>query len=920
MCPCTPSSDYGGAILSLPPEAQEPRELPSRAGTFKMAVPYLERTMRTITTILISVATTCALNAAETPQPLVELLFKDNLTNTGTLGGEGRLEEYAPGEGAQLGPGIRGMGLDLTASSRGGGADLNQAGGSVRLNGEGIEGLEQMTLAVWFKPVGTNSPARLLYFNPSWDLYFANGSIGFKTRHDNTDQPHNTPSGEALAADDEWSFVAVTFDDRTGEAQCYCGLKGDRLRHVCTWQGIPKLDRRAADLEIGNLSGIRPFRGYIDSVRLFGRVLTAEEVGQVFAMEAQPKMSLKQRAARMPSPPPLFGHGDICFSSRSIRPQSVETFKAFRANRLMWSYSGSADFIRQCKDAGADTYQGAINSLPGHSNTEAHCLDLEGNPMVAPWMVAFNREKPVYWGCNNRPQFMETSVERAKSLLDAGADWIQFDDWAMIVSSGRWGGACFCDYCMTGFREHLKTRLSDEERAELDLNDPDTFDYRRHLSERHDIRQADGYKAKYRSLPLTPHFEDFQRRSVRRFFTALRERINTEAGRVVPLSLNSSFQRPAQSTNFMADIVEFLQGETWHFDLARLTIACKTAEGLGKWQVFVPKPRDVKKMRMGVAAAYAMGQLMLVPWDMYMGSDATGIQPRYYGTVEEYGDLYHFVRDHADLLDGYRNPAGVGVIVDLDRFDSGRVSRLCRRLFDAQTPFAFVPVGRSYYPCGLNADRLNGYEILLLAADEDALAEEDRAALQAAADETLVFADADVSRELLASESPIDVWGPSGIYVLPRLRPETDDRTLVCHVLNRVDLGGAESSQNTQELKWVSFLVKRQAFLGSKLVAVRWHTPGHEPVDIDFERLANGARIIVPRLPIWGVAELKFEQGPHSGSAGPSVVRWPVRCRAASPWRWSSRCSVSPTVSFAHPGRLQRGVHVIAVADFEGLW
>jgi len=809
--------------------------------------------VRSLAVALAWFAATGASNAQELPRPLVEFLFNNNLINTGTLGGEGRLEECAPGEGGKLGAGLRGPGLDLTASSRGGGGDQTAAGASLKFDGTGIESLEQMTLAVWFRPLGTNAPARLLYYSPSWDLYLGRWSIGFKTRSGGKDFHHSTPRDKRLVAEGEWNFVAVTFDDRAGEGRCYHGLKGGELRLVGTWRNVPRLDRGAADLEIGNLSAIRPFRGCLDNVRVFDRVLTADQLDRLFVTDAKPKQSLEERARRLPVRPPIFEHGDVCLSSRSIHPNSIETIRAFRANRLMWAYSTRADFIRKCKEAGAKTYQAAINSLPGHSNTEAHSLDLDGKPMVAPWMVAFNRAAPVYWGCNNRPRFMETSLERATRALDAGADWIQFDDWSMIVGAAGWGGACFCDDCMSGFREYLKTRLPPEKQAELGLGDLEAFDYRRYLADRLGIRDAKTYKDRRRSLPLTKLFEDFQRRSVRTFFSALRQRLDAHAGRRVPMSINSTFMRPDQKTNFLADIVDFLQGETWHFDLAGLTIACKTAEGLGKWQVFVPKPKDVRKTRLGIAAVYAMGQFMLVPWDMYMGSDATGIRPRYYGTVEEYGDLYHFVRDRAELLDGYENPAGVGVIVDLDRFDRGRVSILCRRLFEAQTPFTFVPVGRSYYGSGLDADRLKGYELLLLAADEDAMEEEDRAALRAAAADTPTMRDRDASDPLLASESPFEVWGPPGIYVLPRVKPEADARTLVCHVLNRVDMGDADA------LKWVSFLVKRWAFLGDKLTSVRWHTPGRETADVDFEMLADGVRIILPRLPIWGIAELRFE-------------------------------------------------------------
>ncbi len=810
--------------------------------------------MKYLAIALFGYLSTGLLIADEMPRPLVELLFTSDMTNTGTLGGKGQLVEWTPGEGGMLGLGLRGRGLDLTASSRGGGVEMSKAGTSVTLDGKGIEKLHQITLVAWFKPVGIHSAARLLYYAPSWDLSLSNGTIGFKTRHNRKDYSNVISIADPLAVNGHWNFVAVTHDDHTGEARCYHGFKGGKVKHVCTWKNIPKLDRGTAKLEVGNLSGIRPFKGWIDSVRVFDRVLSAEEIEQVYEFESTSKISLKQQAGNVPVRSSVFSHGDVCLSSRSIRPKSIETIKAFRANRLNWSYSADADFIRKCKSAGTETYQGTINSLPGHSNTKAHCLDLDGKPMVAPWMVAFSRTAPVYWGCNNRAQFMETSVERAARALDAGADSIQFDDWAMITSASRWGGACFCDDCLNGFREYLKSHLSEEERTKLKVGNLDGFDYRSYLKQQHGIADAKTYKSKRDSLPISTYFKDFQRQSVRKFFTAFRKRINDDTGRTVPLSINSTFLRPDQSNNFMPDLVDFLQGEIWHFDMMNLMLACKTAEGLGKWQVFVPKPRDVQQMRMGIASAYAMGQIMLVPWDMYMGSDAAGIEPRYYGTVEEYGDLYHFIRDHADLFDGYQNPACVGVIVDLDHYNRSQVSFLCQRLLASQTPFSFLPAGHSYYESGLNADRLKGYELLLLATDENSLTQSDRAALKAVSTQIPVIQSREATTGLLASLSPVEVWGPPGILILPRLKPDPNDRKLICHVLNQV-----KSQETQQELKWVSFLVKRWALQGGKIASVKWHVPGKKSVELEFEMLEQGARIIIPRLPIWGIAELQFE-------------------------------------------------------------
>ena len=301
--------------------------------------------------------------------------------------------------------------------------------------------------------------------------------------------------------------------------------------------------------------------------------------------------------------------------------------------------------------------------------------------------------------------------------------------------------------------------------------------------------------------------------------------------------------------------MDFLQGETWHMALVDLAIPCKTAEALGRWQVFVPKPRDLRVARMAIAASYAMGQIMLVPWDMYMGSDATGIRPRYYGTVEDYGDLFHFIAGNPKLFNGCENPAMVAVVADYDHYDGPRLARVCQRLLDAQAPFTIVPVGHSYYENPLSAERLKGFHTLVLASDLDQLSPSDQAAVRDASRDVAVFRDREATGEVLEDLSPFSVWGPKGVHIIARV---TGDGRLLCHVLNR-----AEAREG--HLKWVSFLVRKQAFLGDRLVSVRWHSPGQEATALDWDDLADGARVIVPRLPIWGVAELAFESAKAEG-------------------------------------------------------
>ncbi|HID20903.1 MAG TPA: LamG domain-containing protein, partial [Planctomycetaceae bacterium] len=292
------------------------------------------------------VADTGRLDAERTPMPLVELLLSNDLTNTGSLGGEARLVKYADGQGPRFGAGRVGMGLDLTASSRGGGRDRSQAGGAALVDAPAVGRLRCFTVSLWFRPIGKNSPARLLYYAPSWDLFVAGTAIGFKTKHNRRDRLHLTPKDRSPVVEGRWNFVAITFDGRTGQARCYHALDDASPQLICIWSDVPEPDRGTAVLEVGNLEGIRPFRGWIDNVRVFDQALTAEQIQRLVTRDRPPRPSLPERARSLPARLPLFDHSDVCLSSRSKRPNSIETIRAFRANRLMWCYSADAASIQ----------------------------------------------------------------------------------------------------------------------------------------------------------------------------------------------------------------------------------------------------------------------------------------------------------------------------------------------------------------------------------------------------------------------------------------------------------------------------------------------------------------------------------------------------------------------------------------------
>ncbi len=800
--------------------------------------------------LLLLVASCSPIMSQPQPEPLLELHFSGSLANQGSAGGAGELVEYVPDEGPVYGLGRAGAGLSFANSSRSGGTTDTKAGGAAIFAHEALAGLRQFTLSCWFYPIETEGPARLLYLPGEWDLMIGGPRVSFKITSGGEDHHFRTADGAPQVAEHQWHFVAVVADMNGRAGAMYLGVGDEAPVEVAQWDDLPVPDKSAGKLEIGNLAGIRPFKGTIDNVRVFSAALSESEVAAVHDQDLRSSRTLKDYVAPRPGENRAgFRYSDVCFSTRWARENALETIQAFKANRIVWVYTTSADFVAAVHEAGA-TIQGAINSVTRTEDLSAYAIDLDGTKLVAPWMVTFNPENPVKWGCCNQPAYREATIEQAKRTLDAGVDWMQFDDWSLLVSCHSWGGGCMCDRCMESFREYLATQPA-EKLAELGIASVDGFDYRRFLAEEHGIADAATYKTKRGSIPTTDSFVDWQRRSVRSWFEHLRSVMDEHAGRYVPLSINSNLQNPAQDRNFIADLVDFFLGETWSSDLADLGICARSAEGLGTRQIVSPFPHNVADTRVAMAATYALGEFYLVPWDVWMGPE----KDRHFGTTEEYGDLYHFVRDNAELFDDFENPGMVGVVVNTDRYNQTRTQSIVRRLLQAQVPFSLVMTGRKYYDLPLDPGRLAKFSLLIRLDELDTFAPADWEVLDEVSDEVAVLSTREATESVLRRLSPIEVWGPEGIYAVPRLTADPDSRVLACHILNRIQAGDGEA---VVPLRHLSIGLRGPAVLGPRIDSATWHAPGRDPQPIEVDELPGLFRLVIPEVAEWGIAQVAF--------------------------------------------------------------
>jgi hypothetical protein len=811
--------------------------------------------------------------------PLVSLDFETNLVNTGSLGGNARLHTYAPGEDPLYGIGPFGRCLDLTAASRHGGTTPKDppSGGAALYRDPALDALDSFTLVFWARQnplTPGNAPARLLHKPGAWDLMAHPAGLSLLLGPDATKVSYILSGKTRLNLTAHWCFFAVAVSPQSVAA--YTGSRKQPLSLAADAARTERSRATPGDLVFGNFSGIRPFNGWLDRVRLFHGTLDETALRALFDTDlasakevtsppvidlARPLTSDLRSPTSFRLPPSA-----IPFSTRwQKNTNALDVMQAFHATHCLWVYGSETGFIRRVKNQGL-FYQGTLNGLQGqaHSTTNrANAGDpsgrhenLDGDKNTPHWMVTFGPK--TFTGCCNHPAFRKLFFDDAKRLVDAGVDSLHVDDWEMNASWVRHAGVCFCDACRSGFRDWLGQRHTADELTALGIADLATFDYREHLKT-NGVPDAAIYRARYRTLPLTPDFADFQIESLRAFFKEFRKRLDAwSQEKYIPVSVNGLLT-PLRTDHVLygIDVVDFLHGESsQNADYQTATeyvFGAMIAEAAGLTQVISPIPRSTARTRAAIATTYALGQPHLVPWDLYMGSDATGIQPRYFGTRDQYGDLYDFIRDQRASLDAYASASEIGVLVNGD--EPGAYLDYCLKLAARQIPFHIILGASRYARVPVRADDLHGLRLLVELSPAATFCPEDQAALNAARATGLTrFAPATADIPGLCRLMGLDLLrleGPDNLYAF--LRVDRERRTSAIHVVNWNLVPDAERAETYRN---VTVTLLHPPRWGAVSNAV-WHTPSQPTITLIPEHHADCIRLTLPRITTWGMIELR---------------------------------------------------------------
>jgi hypothetical protein len=545
---------------------------------------------------------------------------------------------------------------------------------------------------------------------------------------------------------------------------------------------------------------------------------------------------------------PVPNKSDVIFSTRFKRPEAPAIIKSFGATRVEWVYSTDADFVQSIRSV-APWFGGAISSNIPLPNDEGTAKDLEGQPIVAPWMKSWGAK----WVTTTDPRTRRAIENTARRYIELGARSIQVDDPLLQYATANWAGD-FSGSTLEGFRKYLSEYSDKAALQRLGILDAKTFNYKEFLADVYSIRTKKEYEEKFRSLPTTPLWLEYLKGSVISHFSDFRRFLNAINGKTVPLSMNVLLFGPDESRpQFgLVPFMDYAMVESKINDFDVLSLQAATYRALGVGHVPSILPAGKSENRTAIAMLYALGTQPLVPWDIYIDNGPDQKPSRFFGSPKDYADLYRFVRNNAEYLDNFEELAVVGIVVPVNRYQEKKTLELIRRLSKAKVPYALIPVGGTKLTYRPDPERIRRFRLLLTVNPDGDFSTADMSSLRQLPVE--LFRAQDISEKSLATLSPF--WGDriDEMHLVARGPKEAADK-IVLHVIRPSKNG--DSASTTACAKGIG--IRRDALAPRSIKNARWHSLS-DVRDLPLGHTRDGVSLVIPDCQEWGLLELTLDK------------------------------------------------------------
>lgn len=435
-------------------------------------------------------------------------------------------------------------------------------------------------------------------------------------------------------------------------------------------------------------------------------------------------------------------HSEVVF----MYAASDDAYRAYGATFVGWGGANTPEQVKRHHDLGIrctgsmwTLTAGAENIHKDPKLRDACAVDIEGNPVEVPWLFDHTYEgTKTYFGCTNHPEFQRLSRERVRRVMAGGADGLHVDDHLGTAHPASWRGGGFCDYCMKGFREYLRSHATKEQLQQAGVERIDDFDYRTLVRKHAKTRQE--YLKAQRRIPLMDLFLQFHVEAAAEHTRRLGELAAEAAGRPVLLSANACLPNRIHThvvkylTHVIGEVDQNASAGTSRID--RAIEAYELATSLGKpmaatasghdW-AFAKQNKTEDLVRFWIALAYAHGQRFMVPHPQRQWCFSQERGTHWYAApIEAYAPVYYFIRENADYFDGFeavdatdhkgRGPEKVLVTVRSKSNPPRVVLHVLNRDYDSQArrmrPLSDVEVSvkKSLVPSGTSQARLLSYD------------------------------------------------------------------------------------------------------------------------------------------------------------------------------------------------------------------
>jgi hypothetical protein len=501
-------------------------------------------------------------------------------------------------------------------------------------------------------------------------------------------------------------------------------------------------------------------------------------------------------------------HDDVVFVCPSSDPLS---YAKYGATVIASGGAHASDYVNKLRRQGIHTTGTALfltaasshDALAYSGLSEATARDIEGKPIAVPWLKpSSSHDAPVYFGCQNHPAFRAHVRRKVCDAMSGGPDGLHVDEHLGSAAAALHHGGCFCDYCMSGFAQHLKVNSTPELLAAAKATSFDGFDYRSFVKNIAPTR--DQYLSLAAGIPLHLAFVDYQLSCAADNVAACAKLASDVAG--VPVSLSANVNLPSLEHLVVTPHCTYFASEIAHHahegtkGLLHAASAYRMAEAVKRpmaatatavdWAV-INECRAEQLVCTWIALAYACGARFMVP-NRVACATGTGGSHWYCGSAATFAPLYQFIKKHGALLNG----------------------------FEAVGPFG-VPEG---LPASFETH-----------------------------EKRQAFADAlDIGKT-----APISVEGDAGVWVFPRVK---SDGSFAVHVVSLacdvkaagLQAAGRRPAQKNVEVRLPNSLFKRN--FANAVV----HAFDADPVTIPVTNEAQTCSFVLPELKLWSIVTFEY--------------------------------------------------------------